>query len=200
VLAEFYASRPAVATPLRGYLAWLENELMFDRKALLAARFHLPGETVQTIANIQLRVLRDSPRLFDERLGRIVEGHGDLRPEHICLEERPVIIDRLEFDRRWRVLDPASELAFLWLECERLGAPRFGRIVFERYCRLTRDYPSRPLMEFYRRWHACLRARLALSHLRDRRFTVPNKWTDRAESYLRLALIGLEGPAFWLGG
>ena len=55
--------------------------------------------------------------------GRIVEGHGDLRPEHIFLDGTPRIIDCLEFDRDLRLLDPVDELAFLALECERLGAP-----------------------------------------------------------------------------
>mgnify|MGYP006202207167 CR=1 FL=1 len=37
--------------------------------------------------------------------GRIVEGHGDLRPEHIYLGTPPAIIDRLEFSMELRTLD-----------------------------------------------------------------------------------------------
>ena len=58
--------------------------------------------------------------------GRIVEGHGDLRPEHVFLDGEPQVIDCLEFDRDLRLLDPVDELAFLGLECERLGATWIG--------------------------------------------------------------------------
>jgi aminoglycoside phosphotransferase family enzyme len=53
-----------------------------------------------------------------------------------------VIIDCLEFNRNFRILDAASELSFLALECERLGAPRIGRLIFETYSEKTGD--SRP--------------------------------------------------------
>jgi aminoglycoside phosphotransferase family enzyme len=53
--------------------------------------------------------------------GKIIEAHGDLWPEHICLEDKPVIIDCLEFNRALRILDTVSELAFLALECEQRG-------------------------------------------------------------------------------
>ena len=36
--------------------------------------------------------------------GHVVEGHGDLRPEHVFLGEPPAVIDCLEFDRALRLL------------------------------------------------------------------------------------------------
>jgi uncharacterized protein len=62
-----------------------------------------------------------------------------LRPEHICLEDTPVIIDCLEFNRNLRILDPASEIIFLKLECDRLEAPDIGEIILETYCESTGD-------------------------------------------------------------
>ena len=53
--------------------------------------------------------------------GCIVEGHGDLRPEHVCLGPPIRIIDRLEFNRELRLVDPFDELAFLGMECARAG-------------------------------------------------------------------------------
>ena len=53
---------------------------------------------------------------------RIVDGHGDLRPEHIWLDDPIEIIDCLEFNARLRAVDPFDEIAFLSLKCERLGA------------------------------------------------------------------------------
>jgi aminoglycoside phosphotransferase family enzyme len=62
--------------------------------------------------------------------GRIVEGHGDLRPEHICIEDPPCVIDSLDFSRDLRILDPAEELAFLWIECEQAGGAWAAEQIF----------------------------------------------------------------------
>lgn len=199
LLGRFYESAPLIALPLEQYLRGLENETRFDEEELARPEYRLPLDALRAIVEAQRRLLAAAPSLFDARAGRIVDAHGDLRPEHVCLEKPPVIIDRLEFDPDLRVLDAAAEMAFLWLECERLGAPRFGRLVFERYCHVAGDHPPRQLIEFYRRWHACVRARIAVWHLRDARVADPEKWIARGGEYLRLALTPLEGPDFWIG-
>jgi uncharacterized protein len=71
----------------------------------------------------------------------VIEAHGDLRPEHICLEAEPQVIDCMEFSRDFRLLDPADELGFLALECERLGAPELKRTIFSTYTEVTGDSP-----------------------------------------------------------
>jgi hypothetical protein len=55
---------------------------------------------------------------------RIINGHGDLRPEHIWFDHEVRIIDCLEFNPRLRAVDPFDEITFLDVECERLGAAR----------------------------------------------------------------------------
>ena len=54
--------------------------------------------------------LRAQPEVLIERhrAGKIVEGHGDLRPVHICLAPEPVIIDCLEFSQALRLVDPPT--------------------------------------------------------------------------------------------
>ena len=63
--------------------------------------------------------------------GRIIECHGDLRPEHICLAPKPVIIDRVEFSRDLRIMDVAEELSSLSLECDILDAPSHRTVVLQ---------------------------------------------------------------------
>jgi len=48
------------------------------------------------------------------RQRRIVAGHGDLRPEHVCLLAQLVVIDCLEFNREFRILDTVDELGSIW--------------------------------------------------------------------------------------
>ena len=97
--------------------------------------------------------------------GAFLEGHGDLRPEHVCLIAPPVVIDCPEFNRDMRLVDPFDEIAFLDLECEILGAPWIGQKVLDICQReLSARLPD-GLFAFYRSARALLRARLALAHL-----------------------------------
>lgn len=193
LLARFYRAAPLAAAPLHSYAERLRREVVCNREELARGEYGLPVGALAAAVQAQLAFLRDWPQRLEERLDRVVEAHGDLRPEHVCLEPTPVIIDCLEFSRDLRVLDAASELAFLWLECERLGAGRVGREIFEAYCRRSGDRPGPELMAFYRGWHACVRARIAVWHLKDAGRGDASKWIARGADYLRLAAEGC-GP------
>jgi aminoglycoside phosphotransferase family enzyme len=60
-----------------------------------------------------------------------------------------------------------DELAFLSLECARLGAPQAERFLFAAYRRRTRDRPLAELIDFYSTVRALIRARIALAHLTE---------------------------------
>lgn len=53
----------------------------------------------QRIRTSQLQMLGNDSETFLDRVytGRIVNGHGDLRPEHICLPDRPAVFDCADF-------------------------------------------------------------------------------------------------------
>jgi uncharacterized protein len=116
-----------------------------------------------------------------------VEAHGDLRPEHICLTDPPVIIDCLEFRRDFRMLDPLDELAFLGMECERLGDATTGPTLLRLYEEGTGDHADRMLTEVYAAMRALLRAKLAIWHLRDGAKADDARWRSSAQAYLELA-------------
>ena len=48
--------------------------------------------------------------------GRIVKGQRDLRSEPVYLAPHSVVIDCIEFNREYRILDATDELAFLAME------------------------------------------------------------------------------------
>ena len=120
-------------------------------------------------------------------MGRILDGHGDLRPEHICLREKPIIVDRLEFSQRLRSLDPLDEISYLDLECEFLGNRDVGPFFLEIYQKITKDLYSSELYRFYKIQHALIRAKLCLSHIEDKHVRVRKKWIEKSQKYLRLA-------------
>ncbi|HKS17082.1 MAG TPA: kinase, partial [Planctomycetota bacterium] len=63
---------------------------------------------------------------FESRVaeGRIREGHGDLRLEHVYfIEDGAQVIDCIDFNERFRYLDTASDAAFLAMELEHRRRP-----------------------------------------------------------------------------
>jgi uncharacterized protein len=188
-LVRFYRrARPAFVSPGFHLAEWQKN-LTVNRRVLLDVRFDLPAGLVRRIDRIQRRFVADCWNLLASRVRRrrIVDGHGDLRPEHVWLDHEVKIIDCLEFNTRLRTVDPLDEVAFLALECERLGAAWAGQYVRKGVERgLHEDLPAE-LFIFYRSYRATLRARLAIAHLYEPRPRTPEKWPRLARTYLNIA-------------
>jgi aminoglycoside phosphotransferase family enzyme len=189
VLARFYRESTPVDIGGAEYLRQYEHKVRMNHDTLADPAYGLPAALVETVHQAQRQFLLRAPQLLEQRAtdGRVIEGHGDLRPEHVCVESPPVIFDRLEFNRAFRIIDPADELAFLAMECERLGSTGVEPELFGAYRRFTGDYPPPQLVWFYKAHRACLRARLAIWHVHDLAPNVWPHWRAMAEEYLRLA-------------
>jgi uncharacterized protein len=189
LLTRFYLQTPPVVIAPATYRQWLFRDVQANLRELTRPIYALPVALVESVLTAQRAFLEQEPALLDSRVytGRIIEAHGDLRPEHICLEDEPVIIDCLEFNRALRILDTGSELAFLALECERLGASEVGNHILETYSRASGDRLPRRLLAFYKSYHASLRAKIAIWHLKEPEVRDAAKWTHKAQHYLRLA-------------
>lgn len=189
VLARFYRSATPVFLSPAVHLADWKRALTYNRRVLLDPRLGLPAGLVRRIDRAQRLFLERHGDLIAARIRRrrIVDGHGDLRPEHIWLGDTVRIIDCLEFNARLRVVDPFDEVAFLALECERLGAAWVGAYIERRMKRMLRDGPIEELFTFYRCHRATLRARLAMAHLLEEHPRKPEKWPRVAAAYLKLA-------------
>jgi aminoglycoside phosphotransferase family enzyme len=188
-LGGFYVDLLPAPVAADAYRRRLRREIDEYERELCNPEFALPAGEVRAICQAQRAVLEQHAALFDRRVGagRVVEGHGDLRPEHVCLGPPLVIIDCLEFSPEFRTQDTADELGFLALECERLGAPDFGRLLIDTYGDITGDRPEAGLVHFYQSYRACVRAKISIWHLLEARFRDSPKWPDRARHYLQLA-------------
>jgi uncharacterized protein len=188
-LAAFYRAAPPVTMVAEDYRRRFEAWVAENLDELRDCEPILPAAMVESVHSIQLGVLRNMPELFDNRVAehRIIEAHGDLRPEHVCLGPEPDVIDCLEFNREFRLLDPVDELAFFSLECEILGAPDIGNRVLDRYLQDTHDAPPWRLLCFYKSYRACLRAKIAVWHIREPDGRAGAKWPALAQRYLALA-------------
>ena len=162
-LVRFYSNQTPQSVIASNYRDALRRHIRANGESLretMPAHEHV---RVDRIIGAQLRYLSLQAKLFDDRVasGRIVEGHGDLRPEHIYLEQPPAIIDCIEFSLELRQVDIADELSFLALECRRLGDGDLGQQTLTAYQETCLDRIPGMLLAFYGSYRACVRAKVA---------------------------------------
>jgi aminoglycoside phosphotransferase family enzyme len=189
VLSAFYRHARRIIISDAVVLADLRKDLALDCRILLEPRLGLPSRVIRRVMSVERLYLEHFTDQLRGRIQRrrIIDGHGDLRPEHIWLDDEVRIIDCLEFNPRLRAVDPIDELAFLTLECERLGAAWVGQYVYAGIMRRLREDAPPELYYFYRCRRALLRARLAIAHLLEPNPRTPEKWPRTARAYLSIA-------------
>jgi aminoglycoside phosphotransferase family enzyme len=188
-LAGFFATARRVRLSAPQLRARITEELRATLAAFRAAREQRLLSALKPIAGRLDAFMTRRAALFCRRIQdrRLVDGHGDLRPEHVYLRDLPRIIDCLEFRPDLRQLDPVNELAYLALECRRLGGPAIERHLLRRYRARTGDTAPRELVRFYAALNALIRARIAICHLAEPGSRTPQEWTARAAAYLAIA-------------
>lgn len=189
VLGEFYRGLSPARMELDAYAERFEREHAETKRVLADPALAFDGPDVaRSLTGFETAMAAVRPFLGARvRAGRIVEGHGDLRPEHVFLTDPPVVIDCLEFNRDLRLVDPFDEIAFLGLESARIGADWVLPCLTDCIGNALRDRPDPALMAFYWRYRALLRARIALLHLKEPVLRDPGKWRPLARRYLALA-------------
>jgi aminoglycoside phosphotransferase family enzyme len=191
LLSRFYRKLPPSPLSDIQYIEQLKRSIQTNRMELIKPVFQLPVSRIERITSGLLQFINHHRSSLLQRVhhGYVVEGHGDLRPEHICMEKPvPVIFDCLEFNRNFRTLDTADDLAFLSLECKRLGYFAAEKILFSIYRDITGDVVSPQLIRFYQNARSLLRAKLAIWHI-HRSPCKPDSshWHDLAMHYFSLA-------------
>ena len=194
ILARFYTNAQRSTLSSQGYYARFVHEQAINRDILTRAQFALDHDQTNIVLDRLDALLHDNRDLFIARVdhGAIIDGHGDLRPEHICLTEPIAIFDCLEFNASLRQVDPYDEIAYLGVECAALGAQDIGDGILERFMTQMPDPPPARLIACYATWRATLRARLSIAHLPEPTPRQPAKWEPLARRYLAIAAHHLE--------
>ncbi|WP_442755032.1 hypothetical protein ACNHKD_18950 [Methylocystis sp. JAN1] len=194
VLARFYRHAEISALTPENYAARFGREQGRNRDVLTRPDFGLEPARLRTLDLLDARLASSRAGLEARaRCGRIVDGHGDLRPEHVCLTRPVVIFDCLEFNAELRQVDPFDEIALLGVECARLGASQLLRRFSEALARRLGAAPSWELVGLYAAWRAALRARLSIAHLLEPAARAPERWAPQAALYLDIAARALAG-------
>jgi len=189
LLVDFYrnAERPTISA--ESYCQRLEKHVRANHAQLLRLRDEIAHGHVQRAHAAQLQMLQLRPELLIDRVAGkwILEGHGDLRPEHIFLEISPQIIDCIEFDKEYRQVDVADELSFLAMECDHLEAGDVGAHILQRCQQLLGDRPPPELSAFYKSYRACVRAKVLVLRADQTSGSLQDAELTQARDYLRLA-------------
>jgi aminoglycoside phosphotransferase family enzyme/predicted kinase len=152
---------------------------LLDREKFLFVR--------KTVADF----LRRHGDLFQRRVetGRIRDGHGDLRLDHIYFEDGIQVIDCVEFNERFRQEDVTADLAFLAMDLDSRGCGHLGWRLVKTYAEAAGDPEVYILLDFYKCYRANVRCkvdclRLAEGGLGDREGREVRR---RARRYFQLA-------------
>jgi aminoglycoside phosphotransferase family enzyme/predicted kinase len=130
--------------------------------------------------------------LFDRRAreGRVVDGHGDVRCESVCVTNGAICVyDCIEFNDRFRCGDVASEAAFLAMDLDARGRPDLGYFFAEAYQRRTGDEDFFTLLPFYRCYRAYVRGKVLSFRLNEAEFSEEEREdaATRAKNFFDLA-------------
>jgi aminoglycoside phosphotransferase family enzyme/predicted kinase len=107
-------------------------------------------------------LLRERRAVFEARraAGRIRDGHGDLRCDHVYLLPAIAVVDCIEFNQRFRYGDQASDLAFLAMDLEAHGRPDLAAALVAEFERAAADDLS-DVLDVYVAYRACVRGKVA---------------------------------------
>lgn len=97
--------------------------------------------------------------------GRIRDGHGDLRSDHVYFDDGLQIIDCIEFNDRFRYGDAAADIAFLVMDLAALGHGASGLALLEAYAAAADDPGSFAVIDFYVVYRAVVRIKVACLRL-----------------------------------
>jgi aminoglycoside phosphotransferase family enzyme/predicted kinase len=168
-LLNFYTQLPPKIVRPEEYYQDLVEHCRGNRDDLLEfanSDYHL---AINRIHSAQLQFLWLAKERFLNRVrdGRIIDGHGDLRAEHVFLESPPAVIDCIEFSEELRQVDVADDLGCLAMDCARLGDHEVGNRLLSTYETLSGDQPLAEIYDFYKSYRACVRAKVAALYLQQ---------------------------------
>jgi aminoglycoside phosphotransferase family enzyme/predicted kinase len=120
------------------------------------------------------------------RRGRIRDGHGDLRAEHILLSTRVEAVDAVEFDAALRIADVGYDLAFLVMDVAGVD-DEAARAVVRGYQAGHGDPGPPALLDFFCTIRALVRAKVDLLRAAQMSGGAAQERSARAAECLTLA-------------
>ncbi len=142
---------------------------------------YLSADEAREVEAWQLATLEDEAR-FAARVaaGRVRDGHGDLRLEHVYFggDDSIAIIDCIEFNERFRYADVCADIAFLSMDFAWHGHVDLAERLLAGYARQSDDYDLYSVVNFYESYRAFVRGKVSAIFAADAEASL--KARDRA--------------------
>lgn len=198
-LAAFHARCATTSTIARfGEIAVIRRnvEENFEQVRTHLTEF-MSSDAAQQLERAQLEFLERNAGLFAARVtaGRIRDGHGDLRLEHIYVApDHFEVLDCIEFNDRFRYADVACDLAFATMELRAQNRADLAEILIAAYAANTHDFSLYGLVDFYESYRAVVRAKVNAFVALDATACADTRRSahDRASHLFARALASLE--------
>lgn len=202
-IARFHDHFPLAAELAKGadrrFAAVLRNNVRATRRSLPRL---FPAAVHGLLVSALARALRHSRRRLRQRLaaGQAVDGHGDLRLEHVLLEPELAVVDGVEFNADLRQVDRASDLAFLLMDLQAAGHGDRGGALLAGYGAVIEP----AVLQLFCAYRAHVRAKVEAATSDEKEIPGPQRQAAEAMArrYLSLALAyanrGLQPPALVL--
>ena len=159
-------------------------------------------EIYERINNASSLFFIKKKKIFDTRIqeGHICDCHGDLHSGNIVVSDKIYIFDCIEFNKRFRYCDTASDIAFFAMDLDYLNHPYLSSHLIRTYVEKSNDKGIYDVLNFYKSYRAYVRGKvngftLNDSHIdqknRDKTIETAKKYFDLAEYYASLFSLGL---------
>ncbi len=120
------------------------------------------------------------------RTCRVVDGHGDLRLDHIYIDNDAVrIIDCVEFSPEIRAVDPYEDIAFTSMALRLEGRPDLAERFITAYASSSTDMRGLRLLRLFEIYRATVRAKIDVFSVKAG-IGNQDRYAKRIEAYLRL--------------
>ncbi len=202
-VARFHAHHRLTPRQHGSASAWLERSVAPVRQnfeLLREATVGAPGRPAllraATLARAEVLarrfVERERARFEARRRARRgVDGHGDLHLQHVFFETddaAPLLIDCLEFRDDLRQIDAAAEVAFLAMDLRYRGRAKLAERFLRSYAAAADDYDLYGVVDYYVRYRAAVRAKVAAVAAADPLLASGQKHAAAASASRHLAL------------
>ncbi len=120
-------------------------------------------DTYESLASYTRTFINDRGGAFPQRKegGFVREGHGYSHSGHVCLIDPPIIMDCIEFNKRFRIADVLEDMAFLFMDMEYRGKFDLSAAACRAYFSHTVRQQAAPgLVTFYKVYRAIVRGKI----------------------------------------
>ena len=152
----------------------------------------IPKDVYVYIKNASNKFFDERKEVFKKRIKgkHIYDCHGDLHSGNIVVSDENIyIFDCIEFNKRFRYCDVASDIGFLAMDLDYLNHPYLSSYLIYKYVEKSHDKGIFDVLNFYKSYRAYVRGKVLGFRLRDKNISEEERKNtiDSAEKYFDLS-------------